>query len=513
MLTRRGFLAAAAGPLAARLQAAELDRQVFAEQALALARKAGATYADIRINRYQNQRLLTRERQVLRIDSDSSYGFGVRVLKRGCWGFAASPDFTENQLKQVVGQAVELAEANATLPSRPVKLAPEQPHQARWRSAYKIDPFQVPLEKKLALLLKINETALQVKGARFVTSSMSFVREDKFFASTLGTITEQEIIRSGCSFQVTAVDSGRGEFQSRASLADAVERGYESIEEHPYVEEAGQAAEEAAQKLSAKPVEPGKYDLVLHPSNLYLTIHESCGHPTELDRALGYEANYAGTSFLTPDKLGRFRYGSRWVNMVADRTQPSGLATVAFDDDGVPAQRWYLVRDGIFVEYQSTREQAAWLPGVKSRGCAHADSWSSVVFQRMPNVSLDPLDSRLTQEELIAGIDRGILVLGGGSYSIDQQRFNFQFGGQVFWEIKNGKRAGMLRDVAYQARTPEFWNSCDGVAGKSEYALGGTLGDAKGEPTQLNAVSHGCPPARFRQVNVINTGRGGERRS
>ena len=507
-ISRRRFLAAGAAAAAAsrRLDAAEIDRPKFADNALGLARKASAAYADVRVNRYRSQRLSTRERQVQNITSTSSYGYGVRVLKKGCWGFAASPDFHEKTLAEVVRQAVEIAEANAALGSA-VRLAPEKPHKDRWRSAYKIDPFQVPLETKVGLLLKINETALAVKGARFVSSSLAFVGEDKFFASTEGSVIQQEIIRSQGTFQVTAVDSARGEFQSRESLAMAAQRGWEHIEEYPYLQEAEQAAEEAVQKLTAKPVDPGSYDLVLHPSHLWLTIHESCGHPTELDRALGYEANFAGTSFLTPDKLGKFRYGSKWVNMVADRSQPYGLSTVAYDDDGVPAQRWYIIRDGIFVDYQTTREQVAWLPGMQSRGCAHADSWSSVVFQRMPNVSLDPLDSKLTSDELIGGIERGILILGDGSFSIDQQRYNAQFGGQVFWEIRDGKKTRMLRDVAYQIRTPEFWNSCDGVAGRSEYLLPGTITDAKGEPGQSNPVSHGCSPARFRRINVINTGR------
>ncbi len=496
-----------AAALAARADGAEVDRARWAEMGLGLAKKAGATYADVRVNRYQAQRLQTRERQVRNIVSSTSFGYGVRVLKRGSWGFAASPEFDEKKLGELVRLAVEIAEANAALQARPVRLAPEKPHQDQWRSGYQIDPFHVPLETKIGKLLAINEAALRVKGARFVSSSMSFVREDKFFASLEGSQIQQELLLSDCDFEVTAVDAARGGFQSRSSFALPAQRGYELIGEHPYAEEAAQAAEEAVQKLSARPVDPGQYDLVLHPTNLWLTIHESCGHPTELDRALGYEANFAGTSFLTPDKLGKYRYGSKWINMVADRTQPGALATIGYDDDGVPGQRWYLIRDGIFVDYQTTREQVDWVPGMRSRGCAHGDSWSSVVFQRMPNVSLDPLDSKLTQEELIAGVKKGILVLGNGSYSIDQQRYNFQFGGQVFWEIENGKKTRMLRDVAYQARTPDFWNSCDGVAGAKEYLLGGTISDAKGEPGQLNAVSHGCPPARFRGVTIINTGR------
>ncbi len=508
MLTRRDFLAASAAAAAvAQLKAAPTERESFAEKALGIAKKAGVTYADIRISRYDNQRIFTRERQVQNISSDSSYGYGVRVLKKGAWGFGASNDFSEKSLAEAVARAVEIAEANSAIQTRPVQLAPEKAYKATWKSAYEIDPFDVALDKKIELLLKINEATLKTQGVNFVRSNLSFMREDKFFASTEGSVIQQDIVRSSGGFQATAVDRAKGDSQSRSSLALPVQRGWEAIEQYPYLEEAAQAGEEAVAKLKAPSVEPGEYDLLLHPTHLWLTIHESCGHPTELDRALGYEANYAGTSFLTPDKLGKFRYGSKWVNMVADRMQPYGLATVAYDDDGVPAQRWHLVRDGIFVDYQTTREQAGLVAGVRPHACAHADSWSSVVFQRMPNVSLDPGDSKLTNEELMADIKKGILILGNGSFSIDQQRYNFQFGGQTFWEIKDGKKTRMLRDVAYQARTPEFWNACDGVASKAEYELPGALNDGKGEPPQSNAVSHGCSPARFRGINVINTGR------
>ena len=511
MLTRRDFLAAgvaaAASARAATPTAEPPDREKFADAALALAKKTGATYADIRINRYRRQSIFTRERQVRSFDSDSSYGYGVRILKKGSWGFAASPDFSDKTLAEVVRQAAEIADANAAALPQSVRLSPEKPHKATWKSAYKIDPFDVPIEKKIDLLVRIDDAALKVKGARFVSSALFFQGEDKFYASTEGSVLQQTLVRSNCNFTVTATDPARGEFASRSSLSFPAQRGYEWIEEYPYVTEAEQAAEEAVRKLRAKPVAAGKYDLLLHPTHLFLTIHESCGHPTELDRALGYEANFAGTSFMTPDKLGKLRYGSKWINMVADRTQPHALATVAYDDDGVPAQRWYLIREGIFVDYQTTREQVAWIPGMSSHGCAHADSWSSVVFQRMPNVSLDPEDSKLTSEELMADIKNGILIIGAGSFSIDQQRYNMQFGGQVFWEIKTGKKGEMLRDVAYQSRTADFWNACDGVAGRSEYLLPGVFNDAKGEPGQANTVSHGCPPARFRQINVINTGR------
>ncbi len=507
-LTRREFLTAgaAAAILAEQAHAAAIDRPKLAQLAVDRLKKAGVSYGDIRLNRYQYETIDARERRISSVSRDTSFGYGVRALKNGAWGFAASNDFSEKALKATVDLAVQVAEANAMLQKKPVKLAKVKPVETQWNSGYQQDPFEVALDEKTGLLLALNESALAVKGASFVSSRLAFVREDKFYASTEGSVIEQDLVRSWGTFSVTAVDREAGDAQSRDSLAMPSLRGWEAIAEHPFVAEAEEAANQAVQKLKAKPVEPGLYDLVLHPSHLFLTIHESCGHPTELDRALGYEANYAGTSFLTPDKLGKFRYGSELVNMVADRTTPHALSTVAYDDDGAPAQEWHLVKDGIFVEYQTTREQEAWLDGVKARGCAHGDSWSSVVFQRMPNVNLDPGDSKLSTEDLIADVDKGVLIRGRGSYSIDQQRYNFQFGGQVFEEIKDGKIVGPLRDVAYQSRTPEFWNACDGIASKKEYMLGGSFYDGKGQPPQLNAVSHGCSPSRFRKINVINTG-------
>jgi TldD protein len=287
--------------------------------------------------------------------------------------------------------------------------------------------------------------------------------------------------------------------------------GYEHVQAARLGERAGEWAEEAVQKLTATPVDPGDYDLILDPSHLFLTIHESIGHPTELDRALGFEANYAGTSFLAPPEqvLGKFRYGPEIMNVLADRTQRGALATVGWDDEGVPADSWSIIRDGVFVDYQTTREQVHWISehtGVHhSHGCSFAQSWDRVQFQRMPNVSLLPGHDDYVIDDLIAATERGILIKGRGSYSIDQQRLNFQFGGQVFYEIRNGVVGGMLKDVAYQGRTPEFWNSLDMLGGRRSYQLGGTFYDGKGQPAQSNPVSHGCPAARFGGVSVINT--------
>jgi TldD protein len=355
--------------------------------------------------------------------------------------------------------------------------------------------------------LSLNESAMKTPGVSFVNSTMGFVNEQKFYASTDGSRIEQYIVRANPSFTVTAVNRANGDFQSRSALGGPQTMGYEYIEKYDWKREAQQAGEEAVMKLKAKAIDPGKYDLVLHPSHLWLTIHESVGHPTELDRSLWMEANYAGTSFLTPDKIGKLQFASKIMNFVADRTQPAGLATVGYDDEGVPAQRWHLIKDGVFVDWQTTRDLAAMTGQKKSYGCNHGDSWGSISFPRMPNVSLQPGPDNKSLDDLIAGVEKGILIYGDGSYSIDQQRYNFQFGGQVFWEIKNGKRGEMLRDVAYQSRTTDFWNSCDALGGQATYELGGTFSDGKGEPGQSNAVSHGCPVARFRQVNVLNTAR------
>jgi TldD protein len=486
-------------------QAAAIDKGALAEQALSLARKAGASYADIRINRYRVESIATREREVEQVTRAQSFGFGVRVLDGGAWGFAASREVNSESVRRMTQQALAIARANARFRKKPVEMIPAGGVKASWKSAFSRDPFDLPLDGKIQFLLKLNEAAMGVKGVSFVNSSLYFMNEQKFYASTDGSTIEQYIIRTAPNLDATAVDTARGDFQQRSSLPSGKTIGYEYLEQYPWLEEAEQAGHEAVEKLSAKSVTPGQYDLVLHPTHLWLTIHESVGHPTELDRALGWEADYAGTSFLTPDKKGKLQFGSKLVNLVADRKQPQGLATVAYDDEGVPAERWHLVKEGLFVDWQTTRELAAATGGKSSHACLHADSWGSVPFARMPNVSLEPSRQEVTLDHLIADVKDGILIYGNGSYSIDQQRYNFQFGGQAFWEIKNGRKGAMLRDVAYQSRTTDFWGACDALGGEATYDLGGALNDGKGQPSQSNAVSHGCPVARFRKINVLNT--------
>ena len=485
--------------------AANVDKDALADAALNTAKKLGASYADIRINRYRLEAIQTRERQVLNVSSGQNFGFGVRVLVNGTWGFAASPLVTADEVQRVTREAVDIAKANSLIQRKKIELVPTPRATANWKSSFEKDPFDVPTDEKVKTLLAINEAVLGVKGVSFVSSSMAWVNEQKYLATSDGSRIEQYLIRGNPSFSATAVDHSNGDFQVVNSLREGQSIGYEYMSMHDWAGEARQAAEHAVMKLKAKPVTPGRYDLVLHPSHLFLTIHESVGHPTELDRALLWEANYAGTSFLTPDKTGKLQFGSKIVNFVADRTQPKGLATVAYDDEGVPGQKWDIVKDGVFVDWQTTRDLAKVVGRSKSYGCLHADSWSSVPFPRMPNVSLQPSAGNTTQDDLIAGVENGILIYGRGSYSIDQQRYNFQFGGQTFWEIKNGKVQGMLRDVAYQSRTTDFWGACDGLGGQSTYEIPGSFNDGKGEPGQSNAVSHGCPVARFRNINVLNT--------
>jgi TldD protein len=484
---------------------ADALREQAAEAALTRAAALGATYADIRISRYRRESLAAREGQVQNVSRSASYGLGLRVLVNGAWGFAATRAVDPAAARGVADQAVAIARANAGLATRKVVLAPADTVVTTWTSAFKRDPFEVPLETKIAFLLTLNETALAVPGVSFVSSQVLFVDEQKYFASTEGSRITQRLVRTYPQFTTTAADRASGDFQTRAVVDRAQLVGYEYVEDYPWLRDAERAGHEAVEKLKAKPAAAGRYDIVVDPSQLFLCIHESVGHSTELDRALGWEANMAGTSFLKPADAGTLRFGSKIVNLVADRTQPGGLATTGYDDEGVRADRWHLVRDGVFADWQTTRELAPLVGQDRSHGCLHSDSWASVPFPRMPNVSLEPAPTEVTLDDLFSDIKRGLFIEGRGVSSIDQQRYNFQFGGAVIREIRNGKLGDMVKDAAYQSRTPDFWASCDGIGGPATYRLWGTSADGKGEPGQTNAVSHGCPPARFRQVTVLNT--------
>ena len=492
----------------------------LAIRAVDAAKSAGADYADCRISSARSQNIGTRERRVTNIGDNETFGFGVRVLVGGAWGFAASSNLTPDEVVRVARQAVAQAKANRAAMVKPLQLAPiHHPPVPNgvWRSPIKIDPFTVAIEDKVAYLLDANAAAMAA-GARFVNSNMFFLKDEKTFASTLGTVTQQTIFRAQPGMTVTMTSPDNRDFTTRQSTdIQPKGLGYEHVLDSDMKKHAARWVEEAKEKLSAKPVEVGRYDLILHPTHLWLTIHEAIAHPTELDRAYGFEANYAGTSYLSPpeEKLGKFRMGPSFMNVLADRSAPGSLSACGWDDEGVAPEDFHIVKDGMFVDYQTTREQAMWLDWwykqngkpTRSHGCSYAQTWADVQFQRMPNVNLMPGERDLVWEDLIAATDNGIAIVGDGSFSIDQQRYNAQFGGQLFYEVKGGKITGMLKDVAYQIRTPEFWNALDMIGGKRSYELGGAFGDGKGQPAQSNAVSHGCPPTRHKQINVINTGR------
>jgi TldD protein len=480
-----------------------LDEAV--QRALAAARRAGASYADIRIVRRRHESVTTREDHLLDVKLDESYGLGVRVLRDGAWGFAASSRVEAREAERVAALAVDIARANASVRRQKVELARTEAHVDVWQTPLTKDPFKIPLTDKVELLLAINAAVMKVKGVKFCASHYAALGEWKLFASSDGANIEQSVTRLGPGYSATCVDDTTGEFVTRDHELQPQQAGWEYIEGSTLLADARRIGEEAVEKLKAASVQPGRRDLILAPTNLWLTIHESVGHPTELDRALGYEANFAGTSFATPDKLRKLRYAAPHVTLYADKTTPGGLATCGYDDDGVRTQRWDIVKDGLFVGYQTTREQAGWIGERASRGTSYAQDYRSFPFQRMPNVSLAPGPRDLGVRDLIAATEDGIYITGNGSWSIDHQRYNFQFGGQMFYEVKKGRITRALKDVAYQATTVDFWNACDLLGGAREWLLGGSLHDGKGEPVQNNAVSHGCPPARFRQINILNT--------
>ncbi|WP_026351193.1 TldD/PmbA family protein [Hymenobacter aerophilus] len=500
----------------------------LADVALNAAKSAGASYADVRIGRYLNQGVFTREKQVQNIVSSESFGVGVRVIANGTWGFAATNTVTDTGIAKAAQLAVQIAKANSKVQKEQVQLAPQKGFgEVSWKAPIKINTFEVPIKDKVDLLLATNAAALS-NGASFVNSVLFAVNEQKYFASTDGSYIDQDIHRIFPTFGVTVVDRGTGKFRSRSALSAPMGMGYEYLQpkaadkvagpqgsdvigyknSYDMLEDAARAAKQAKQKLTCKSVVPGKYDLVLDPHHLGLTIHESVGHPTELDRVLGYEANYAGTSFATLEWKAKGQpYGSKQVNIVADKLQPNSLGAVGWDDEGVKTKEWNIIDQGKLVDYQKIRDQAMIVGQKESDGCCYSQSWQDVQFQRMPNISLKPGTAKMSVDELVKGVDKGIYIAGNGSFSIDQQRYNSQFGGQVFYAIEKGKITEMLEDVAYQTNTLEFWGSCAGSCDASDYRLAGFFNDGKGQPSQSSAVSHGSATTRFNNVNVINTAR------
>ena len=490
-----------------------LPLQALADAALARARALGADHADFRLERVRSADWRLRDGRLAGSSDTTDLGFAVRVVHGGAWGFASGVDLTMDAAAKVAAQAVAMAKLSARViaaaaSQERVELAEEPVHADRtWISSYEINPFEVPDAEKTALLAEWSGRLLAAEGVSHADASLLTVQENKFYADTAGTTTTQQRVRLHPTLTAVAVDPASGEFDSMRTLAPPVGRGWEYLTGTgwDWDAELAEIPELLAEKMRAPSVEAGSYDLVVDPSNLWLTIHESIGHATELDRALGYEAAYAGTSFATFDQLGTLKYGSPLMNVTGDRTAEHGLSTIGFDDEGVAAQSWDLVRDGVLVGYQLDRRIARLTGFERSNGCAFADSPGHVPVQRMANVSLRPDPSGPTTEGLISGVERGLYVVGDRSWSIDMQRYNFQFTGQRAYLIRDGRLDGQVRDFAYQATTTDFWGSMEAVGGPQTYVLGGAFNCGKAQPGQVAAVSHGCPSALFRGVSILNT--------
>jgi TldD protein len=471
----------------------------LAETALHRIKATGAEYGDIRFLDSSSEIVRGEDQRIAQLHDSQDTGFGVRVLYRGAWGFAASSVISPEELPLVADLALEIAKGSATLTSEPVRLAAEPVHIDSIATPYVVDPFAVPLEEKTRVLLETMELLHRQSGVFRSRASIWARRDRKFFASTEGSRIHFDLLAVQAECEATAKHEGR--FASRSFSTPHRRAGFEVIQQAGFLREAPRVATQAVEKVTAPAVAAGRYDLVLDPEHLSLTIHESCGHPSELDRALGYEANYAGTSFLTPEKRGAFRYGSPHVTLVADNTEAETLAATGYDDDGVACQRWDIVREGIFVDYCTNREVAPKIGEERSRGSNRADGWGSIPMVRIANIGLQPGDG--SPEDIIADVRHGIYIEGHGSFSIDQQRYNFQFGGDAFWLIEKGKRIHMLRDVIYHGITPEFWGSCDGVAGPSYRQRYGFITCGKGQPGQSGWMTHPAAHARFRNISVI----------
>jgi TldD protein len=484
-----------------------LPLSALTDAALTRARDLGCEHADIRVERIRAQTISLRDARPEAFSDEEDLGLAVRVVHEGTWGFAAGVVLTAAEAVRLAEEAVTVAKVSAAVNSDRVELAPEPTYDGAWVSDYEIDPFAVPDAEKSGLLIELSERLMAADGVEHVQAGCMLVKEQKYYADTAGTRTRQQRVRIHPEITALTVDRATGHFESMRTLAPPVGRGWEYLSgaSWDWAGELAEIPELLREKTQAPSVQAGRYDLVIDPSNLFLTIHESVGHATELDRALGYEAAYAGTSFATVDKLGSLKYGSALMNVTGDRVAGHGLSTVGWDDEGVAGQQWDIVKDGILVGYQVDRHMARLRGMERSNGCAFADSSRHVPVQRMPNVSLQPAPDGPSTEEIIAGVERGIYVVGDKSWSIDMQRYNFQFTGQRFYRIENGRLAGQLRDVAYQATTTEFWGSMSVVGGPQTYVLGGAFNCGKAQPGQTAPVSHGCPTALFENVNILNT--------
>jgi TldD protein len=478
-----------------------MNEKDLAQLAIDTALQMGASYADARVIRLQREIIEVRNGNVNGIKQHLEMGIGVRVLVDGAWGFAGNPDLKKSKVEIAVQRAISLAKDSAHLYHKPVILAARKPIIAVWKSPCEIDPFSVSLERKLDELFAIEGILRGVKGIGLSDATLDFWKEWQIFVNSEGSQIEQEIVQSGAGMSATAISETdvqtrsfpapfRGQFRSA---------GFEMIPTLRLRENAQQIAEEAVQLLTAKPCPTGEKTIILGGSQLALQVHESCGHPTEFDRVLGHEADFAGTSFLTQDKLNQFQYGSEIVNLVADATIPGALGSYGFDDEGTPAQKSDIIRNGRFVGYQMSRETAEGFE-MQSNGAMRAEGWNHTPIVRMSNINLLPGDHDL--EEIIGTTKDGILIKDNRSWSIDDRRLNFQFGAEIGWEIKDGKITGIVKNPTYAGITPKFWRSCDAIANEKHYDVWGTPNCGKGQPMQVARVGHGVSYARFNNVNV-----------
>lgn len=490
--------------------AAGEQHRLIADAALRRARQLGVDHADVRIERIRSWDVSLRDARLEGARTTTDAGMAVRVVHDGSWGFAASTRRGPDEAVALVETAVELATVTRPLSRERVALAPEPVRADRtWTSAHEIDPFDVPEAERVQLLAEYSDLLLAAPGVDHVQASTQAVQETTFYADLAGTSTTQRRVRIYPVFQAVAVDPATGAFATMRTLAPPVGRGWEYLggTGWDWAAELAELPGHLTDSLAAPPVTPGVFDLVVDPSQLWLTIHESVGHATELDRALGYEASYAGTSFATPDQLRTLRYGSAAMTVTGDRTVEHGLATVGFDHEGVETSQFDLIRDGVLVGYQTDRRMAALQGPGRSRGCSFADSPGHLAIQRMANVSLAPDAAADTSTaDLVARVSDGYYIVGDDSWSIDMQRYNFQFTGQRMFRIRDGRLAGQVRYGAYQSSTVAFWRSLEAVGGPSTWVLGGAFNCGKAQPGQVAPVSHGCPSALFRGVTILDTG-------
>jgi TldD protein len=472
-----------------------------ARQAVEAARRAGADYADARVGQETSESLTVRNQQMEGIDRSESRGLGVRVLVEGCWGFAASARLEAAEIERTAALAVRIARASARLPGERATLAPVEPARGTWHSPMLEDPFNVSLEEKVSLLMEATRRLQQVKGVTFGEGGIDLHRTQTWFASSEGAATEQTVVQSGAGIEAVAI--GDGELQRRSypnsfrgHIASA---GWEHVAKLGLVEEAERTATEAVDLLRAKECPSEVTTLVLDSGQVELQIHESIGHAVELDRVLGMEESYAGSSFVRPRDRGSLRYASPLVSITADATLPGGLGTFGWDDEGVPAQRVPILVDGVFENFLSSRETASRI-GTLSSGAMRADGWQNLPLIRMTNISIEPREGSLA--DIIGDTKDGIFMATNQSWSIDDHRVNFQFGCEIAWRVKGGKLTEPFRNPNYTGITTEFWGSCDAVGGREDWTLWGTPNCGKGQPAQVARVGHGASPARFRDVQV-----------